>query len=59
MPRGDLDHAIGVGLRMLRLRRIVAEQDGLYRAAAAELPLLEYYANAVAPLAERAIGDAL
>ena len=31
VPRGDLDYAVGVGLRMLTLRRIVTEEDGLYR----------------------------
>ena len=29
VPRGDLDYAVGVGLRMLTLRRIVTEEDGL------------------------------
>jgi glycerol-3-phosphate O-acyltransferase len=47
VPRGDLDYAIGVGLRMLLLRHIVVEQDGLYRANPAELPLIAYYANAI------------
>ena len=50
VPRGDLDYAIGVGLRMLLLRRIVVEQDGLYRAHPADLALLGYYANAIEPL---------
>ena len=50
VPRGDLDYAVGVGLRMLSLRHIVEEQDGLYRADPAETALLEYYANAIEPL---------
>jgi glycerol-3-phosphate O-acyltransferase len=50
VPRGDLDYAVGVGLRMLTLRRIVSEDDGLYRPAVAELPVLAYYANAIEPL---------
>ena len=50
VPRGDLDYAIGVGLRMLLLRRIVSEQDGLYRACPEEATLLAYYANAIEPL---------
>ena len=29
VPRGDLDYAIGVGLRML-LRRAVGEREGLF-----------------------------
>jgi len=55
-PRGDLDYAIGVGLRMLLLRHIVEEQDGLYRANPAELALLAYYANAIEPLTGAASG---
>jgi glycerol-3-phosphate O-acyltransferase len=54
VPRGDLDYAIGVGLRMLLLRRAVVEQEGLYRADPAQLPLLEYYANAIGPALDRA-----
>jgi glycerol-3-phosphate O-acyltransferase len=50
VPRGDQDYAITVGLRMLTLRRLVAESAGVYRAEPAELPLLEYYANSIAHL---------
>ena len=56
VPRGDLDYAIGVGLRMLLLRRIVVEADGLYRAIPAEVALLSYYANAIEPLVAAAGG---
>jgi glycerol-3-phosphate O-acyltransferase len=56
VPRGDLDYAIGVGLRMLLLRRIVVEEDGLYRASSAEAALLSYYANAIEPLVAAAGG---
>jgi len=56
VPRGDLDYAIGVGLRMLLLRRIVVESDGLYRASPAETALLAYYANAIEPLVAAAGG---
>ena len=52
VPRSDLDYAIGVGLRMLTLRRIVREQDGLFVAVDDERALLAYYANAIAPLVE-------
>ena len=41
VPRGDQDYAITVGLRMLTLRRLVDEADGLFRARPEELPLLE------------------
>lgn len=50
MPRGDLDYAVGVGLRMLTLRRIVNEEDGLYRPNPADQSLLAYYAHAIEPL---------
>lgn len=50
VPRQDHDYAISVGLRMLILRDLVSEQDGLYRATPAELSLLRYYANSIAHL---------
>ena len=52
VPRSDLDYAIGVGLRMLTLRHMVSEREGLYFAVSAQRPLLEYYANAIAPLVD-------
>ena len=53
VPRADLDYAISVGLRMLTLRRAVEEREGLFRASPTEFSLIEYYANAIAPLVER------
>ncbi len=50
LPRGDQDYAITVGLRMLTLRRLVTESDGLYAPKAEELPLLTYYANSITHL---------
>jgi glycerol-3-phosphate O-acyltransferase len=50
IPRKDLDYAISVGLRMLRLRRLIEETDGLYAPRAIEMPLLRYYANSIAHL---------
>jgi len=50
VPRGDQDYAITVGLRMLTLRHLVTESNGLYSADPAELPLLAYYANSIAHL---------
>ncbi len=52
IPRQDHDYAFGVGLRMLTLRRIVREEDGLFRAAPGETETLAYYANAIAHLDE-------
>src|SRR5574341_271023 len=50
IPRADLDYALTVGLRMLRLRHLVDEADGLFRAREEELPLLAYYANSISHL---------
>ena len=50
VPRRDLDYALTVGLRMLRLRHLVEEREGLFTACAEELPLLHYYANSIVHL---------
>lgn len=50
LPRKDQDYAITVGLRMLTLRHLVDEKDGLFTARSEELPLLTYYANSIAHL---------
>jgi len=50
VPRKDQDYAITVGLRMLTLRHLVEERDGLYAARPEELPLLTYYANSISHL---------
>jgi glycerol-3-phosphate O-acyltransferase len=52
VPRKDFDYAINVGLRMLRLRRMVGERDGLYFAQSEETAILRYYANSIAHLLE-------
>jgi glycerol-3-phosphate O-acyltransferase len=51
VPRSDQDYAIAAGLRMLTLRHLVEEREGLYAAREGELPLLRYYANSIAHLA--------
>jgi glycerol-3-phosphate O-acyltransferase len=48
IPRQDHDYAFTAGLRMLTLRHLVLENDGLFRAASTELDVLRYYANAIA-----------
>lgn len=53
VPRGDRDYAIHVGLRMLALRHLVEERDGMFAAVPAERLLLAYYANSVAHLRGR------
>jgi glycerol-3-phosphate O-acyltransferase len=50
VPRKDFDYAVNVGLRTLRLRRLVGEREGLYYAQSEEMPLLRYYANSIAHL---------
>jgi glycerol-3-phosphate O-acyltransferase len=50
IPRHDQDYAFGVGLRMLILRRIVLEEDGLFRPAPEQIEMLNYYANAISHL---------
>jgi glycerol-3-phosphate O-acyltransferase len=47
IPRADQDYAVTVGLRMLILRKLVSEKDGLYAPVPEELPLLRYYANSI------------
>ena len=48
VPRRDQDYAIQAGLRMLTLRHLIEERDGLYAACVGQLPLLRYYANSIA-----------
>ncbi len=50
IPRQDEDYAFGVGLRMLVLRKVVIEDEGLYTAATDAQDVLAYYANAIAHL---------
>jgi glycerol-3-phosphate O-acyltransferase len=52
VPRADGDYAIDVGLRMLTLRHLVSEQDGLYQVESSQQPLLRYYANSISHLLE-------
>jgi len=48
VPRTDEEYAVAVGLRVLTLRRLVEERGGGLAPVASELPLLRYYANAIA-----------
>ena len=54
IPRADQDYAIDVGLRMLTLRHLVDETEGLFAPRRDELPLLTYYANSIAHLVSKA-----
>jgi glycerol-3-phosphate O-acyltransferase len=57
VPRRDQEYAIEAGLRMLTLRHLVDERQGLYTAREDELPLLRYYANSIAHLAGAGAGQ--
>ena len=50
IPRRDQDYAIVAGLRMLTLRHLVEEKDGLYAVRPAEVHVVRYYANSIAHL---------
>ena len=50
IPRRDQDYAIVAGLRMLTLRHLVEEKDGLYAAKPEEMTVLRYYANSIGHL---------
>jgi glycerol-3-phosphate O-acyltransferase len=50
IPRSDRDYAIEVGLRMLKLRHIVIEDDGHFSVNMKDLHIVRYYANAIAHL---------
>ncbi len=50
IPRNDDDYAVDVGLRMMRMRRLVIEDDTGLKANPDEESVLSYYANAIAHL---------
>jgi glycerol-3-phosphate O-acyltransferase len=50
IPRRDREYAIEVGLRMLTLRHVVDETNGMYTAVEEERQLLRYYANSISHL---------
>ena len=54
LPRHDRDYAVSVGLRMLTLRHLVKDDDGLYTVTEEGRGLLEYYANSIRHLVDRA-----
>ena len=44
------DYALTVGLRMLTLRHLVLEEQGLFRVNVAEMTVVAYYANSIVHL---------
>jgi glycerol-3-phosphate O-acyltransferase len=47
VPRKDLAYTLEVGLRMLMLRRMVQEKNGVYSVVDKNMPVLRYYANSI------------
>jgi glycerol-3-phosphate O-acyltransferase len=47
IPRRDVGYALGVGLRMLRLRRLVVEDEELLALAPGEEDVVGYYARSI------------
>lgn len=56
VPRGNRDYAVSVGLRMLTLRHLISDHQGLYAPIADEGAVLGYYAHSIAHLVEAAGG---
>ena len=52
IPRGNREYAVTVGIRMLTLRHLILDQDGIYSVNPKEVELLNYYANSIAHLVE-------
>jgi glycerol-3-phosphate O-acyltransferase len=50
IPRNDRDYAITAGLRMMLLRHMVKERDGLFAVDPAQAAAIGYYANSIAHL---------
>ena len=52
IPRGNREYSVTVGIRMLTLRHLILDQDGIYSVNPKEVELLNYYANSIAHLVE-------
>ena len=50
IPRGDYNYAVDVGVRMLTLRNILVDKEGVLSANPDEHTLLRYYSNSIAHL---------
>ena len=50
IPHKNFEYAVEVGLRMLVLRKVIAEKDEKYHLVPDEIPLLSYYSNAISHL---------
>jgi glycerol-3-phosphate O-acyltransferase len=47
IPRADLEYAVDSGLRILHMRHLVIENDGVYEVVEKERKILDYYANSI------------
>ena len=59
IPRSDRDYAVTVGVRMLTLRHILNDDEGLYSVNEKEVPLLKYYANSIKHLIDSLSADVI
>jgi len=50
VPRDSLDYAAEIGLRILSLRHMVIDRDGMFEASEKEQPALAFYAASIAHL---------
>lgn len=50
VPRADEDYAVAFGIRMLLLRGVIAEREGLIQSTGRDRGLLTFYANSIAHL---------
>lgn len=50
IPRSDYNYAVDVGVRMLTLRNILEDNEGVFSARPEEHTLLRYYSNSIAHL---------
>ena len=50
IPRGDYNYAVDVGIRMLTLRNILDDDNGLLTVRPEEHTIMRYYANSIAHL---------
>lgn len=52
IPRSDYNYAVDVGVRMLTMRSILVDNEGVLSARPEEHALLQYYSNSIAHLLE-------
>jgi glycerol-3-phosphate O-acyltransferase len=48
IPRADLEYAVESGLRILHLRHLVENNDGVYKIVERDRGIINYYANSIA-----------